>query len=104
MGTGGSFPGGEGPGWEADRSPPYSAGVKNAWIYIFTPLYIFMAWCLIKPRLRIHSVVLSEAQKQIYLYLVPKTCFSLSPHLAVYTTKRLKGVRKMGQWYVTPNV
>jgi hypothetical protein len=29
---------------EADRSPPSSAEVKNAWIYISTPQYIFMAW------------------------------------------------------------
>jgi hypothetical protein len=34
----------------ADCSPPTSAEVKNTWIYTSTPLYIFMAWCLIKCR------------------------------------------------------
>jgi hypothetical protein len=33
---------------EADYSPPYSAEVKNAWSYISTPPYVFMAWCLVK--------------------------------------------------------
>jgi hypothetical protein len=34
------------PGREPDHSPP-SAEVKNTWIYTFTPLYVFMAYCLI---------------------------------------------------------
>jgi hypothetical protein len=38
------------PGHEADHSPPTSAEVKNAWSYISTPLYVFMAWCLVKHR------------------------------------------------------
>jgi hypothetical protein len=36
------------PGREADHSPPSSAKVKNAWSYASTPLYILMAWCLVK--------------------------------------------------------
>jgi hypothetical protein len=32
------------------QSPPSSAEVKNAGSYTPTPPYIFMAWCLIKPR------------------------------------------------------
>jgi hypothetical protein len=36
------------PGREADHSPPFSAEVKNAWSYAFTPQYVFMAWCLVK--------------------------------------------------------
>jgi hypothetical protein len=39
--------GGEG---EADHSPPSSSEVKNAWSYASTPLYVFMAWYLVKPR------------------------------------------------------
>jgi hypothetical protein len=35
-------------GREADRSPPSSTEVKNAWSYNSTPIYIFMAWCLVK--------------------------------------------------------
>jgi hypothetical protein len=45
------------PGREADHSPPSSAEVKKAWIYISTPQYAFMAWCLVK------------AQGKLYLYL-----------------------------------
>jgi hypothetical protein len=29
---------------EADHSPPTSAEIKNAWSYIYTPKYAFMAW------------------------------------------------------------
>jgi hypothetical protein len=35
-------------GHEADRSPPCSTEVKNAWGYTSTPPYVFMAWCLVK--------------------------------------------------------
>jgi hypothetical protein len=38
------------PGREADHSPTSSAEVKNAWSYTSTPLYVFMAWCLVKHR------------------------------------------------------
>jgi hypothetical protein len=31
------------PGHEADHSPPTSAEVKQMWIYIYTPPYVFMA-------------------------------------------------------------
>jgi hypothetical protein len=34
-------------GREVDHSPPTSAEVKKMWIYTSTPLYAFMAWCLI---------------------------------------------------------
>jgi len=42
-----------------DHSPPSSTEVKNAWSYISTPQYVFMAWCLIKPLIYLHGVVLS---------------------------------------------
>jgi hypothetical protein len=47
------------PGREADHSPPSSTEVKNAWNYISTPQYAFMAWCSVKK----------EAQGHLYLYL-----------------------------------
>jgi hypothetical protein len=43
MGTGGSFPGIERQGREADHSPPTSAEFKKMWNYTSTPLYVFMA-------------------------------------------------------------
>jgi hypothetical protein len=45
------------PGIEADHSPPSSAEVKNEWSYTST------------PPIRLHGVVLSQAQEQIYLCL-----------------------------------
>jgi hypothetical protein len=42
---------------EADQSPPPSAEVKNAWSYTST------------TPVRLHGVVLSSAQGQLYLYL-----------------------------------
>jgi len=35
---------------EADHLPPSSAEVKNAWSYISTPQYVYLAWCLVKRR------------------------------------------------------
>jgi hypothetical protein len=54
-------------GREADHSPPSSADVKNAWRYTSIPPYVSMEWCLIKDRIRLHGVELSEAQGQLYL-------------------------------------
>jgi hypothetical protein len=36
------------PRCQADHSPPCSSEVKNAWSYTSTPLYVSMAWCLVK--------------------------------------------------------
>jgi hypothetical protein len=35
---------------EADNSAPSSAEVKSAYSYTSTPLYVFMAWCLVRHR------------------------------------------------------
>jgi hypothetical protein len=43
------------PGREADHSPPSSAEVKNAWS------------CISTPPIRLHGVVLSQAQGKLYL-------------------------------------
>jgi hypothetical protein len=47
MGTGRSFHKIKRSAREADHSPPYNAEVNNGWSYDSTPLYIFIAWCLI---------------------------------------------------------
>jgi hypothetical protein len=39
--------------------PPSSIEVKNAWSYNSTPLYVLMAWFLVKYRIPLHSAVLS---------------------------------------------
>jgi hypothetical protein len=44
------------PGREADHLLPSSAEVKNTWSYTST------------PPIRLHGVVLSSAQRQLYLY------------------------------------
>jgi len=67
-GGGGCFPGVKQPGRETDQLPPSSAEVKNTWSCTSIPLYVFMAWCLIKHRIRLHGVVLSQAQGQLYFY------------------------------------
>jgi hypothetical protein len=36
-------------GHEAEHPPPFSAEIKNAWSYSWTPPYVFMAWYLVKP-------------------------------------------------------
>jgi hypothetical protein len=36
-------------------------------IYLHSP-YVFMAWCLVKHRIRLHGVVLSYTQGQLYLH------------------------------------
>jgi len=48
------------PGCEADHSPPTSTEIKNAWNYTAIHPYIFMGWCLIKHRTRLHGLVLNK--------------------------------------------
>jgi hypothetical protein len=45
-------------GIESDNSPLSNAEVKNSWSYNSTPPYVFMAWCLVKYRIRFHGAVL----------------------------------------------
>jgi hypothetical protein len=49
MDTGASSPGIKWPGLEADNSPPSTADA-NAWSCTAIPPYVFMAWCLVKPK------------------------------------------------------
>jgi hypothetical protein len=48
------------PGCQANHSVPPSAEVKKTWIYTFTPLYVFMAECLVKHRDNFTFTLLSE--------------------------------------------
>jgi hypothetical protein len=57
------FPGVKRPGCEADHSFPSSAEVKNAWNCTSTHPFVFMAWGLIKYRIGLHDVVLTQAQE-----------------------------------------
>jgi hypothetical protein len=50
MGTRSSFHESKAVGVLADRSPPSSAEVKNAWSYASTPQYAFMVWCSVKAQ------------------------------------------------------
>jgi hypothetical protein len=57
--TGSFFPDVKRPGREADLSPLSNVEVKIAWSCTSTPSYVFMAWCLVKHKIRLHGVVLS---------------------------------------------
>jgi hypothetical protein len=54
---------------QADHLPPSSAEVKNVWSYTTLPPYVFMAWCLMKHRINLHGMVVSQVQGQLYIYL-----------------------------------
>jgi hypothetical protein len=41
-------PGLKRPGCESEHLPPCSVNITNVWSYTFSPLCIFMSWCLIK--------------------------------------------------------
>jgi hypothetical protein len=47
MGTKALSPRVKQPGSESGHSPPTSAEVKKAFMYKYTPLYVFMTWYLI---------------------------------------------------------
>jgi len=47
-------------GLEADHSPPSMTKVKNVWICTSIALYVFVAWYLIKHRMRLHGVVVMQ--------------------------------------------
>jgi hypothetical protein len=51
-------PGVKQPGREANNSPRSSVEIKNTLSYTSTSPYAFMAWYLIKQRIRLHGVVL----------------------------------------------
>jgi hypothetical protein len=57
MDTGGIFPRIKRPENEAHHSPLSSAEVRNAWSYASTPPYAFIAWCLVKHKIRSHDTV-----------------------------------------------
>jgi hypothetical protein len=46
-------------GCEVDPSTPSSSKISNKRGYAFTPQYLFMAWCLIKQKVRLHRVMLN---------------------------------------------
>jgi len=70
MGTGGSFPVGKAAGaWSWPLTSVSSAEVKNAWSYTCTPLYVFMAWCLVKHRDNFTFAL------TFYLYIIP--CYQI---------------------------
>jgi hypothetical protein len=56
------FPGGKVAGAEADHSPLTSAEVKKMRIYTSTPLYVFMAYCLITRSYAQIRVLSSECE------------------------------------------
>jgi hypothetical protein len=59
-------PGVKWPGRKADHSPPSSADVKNEWSYNSAPPYVFLAWYLIKERMR-YGVVLCKVTSELFM-------------------------------------
>jgi len=49
----------------------------NAWSYTSTSQYVFMAWCLLKERIRLYYVVLSTAFCWYNLYFTWKPNWAL---------------------------
>jgi hypothetical protein len=86
------------PGHEADRSPPSSAEVKNAWSYTCTTTCAFMAWCLVKHRILVHSLVLSWAQGlHLFLPFVHRLTFC-SSCVSLEVTAIWVLVGRLGKW------
>jgi hypothetical protein len=54
------------PGSKAVHWPPFSDKIMNAWTYISTSPYIFMAWCIIKYRTT--STICTSASWQYATY------------------------------------
>jgi hypothetical protein len=62
------------PGREADHSSASSAErSRNAWSYISTPQYVFMAWCLVKHRDNF-TFYFTLFSVYIYFRLILKNC------------------------------
>jgi hypothetical protein len=63
------------PGHEPDHSSPSSAEVKNVWLYISTPQYVFVAFCLIKHRNNFYVKLLENTRSfcpttEYHVYIV----------------------------------
>lgn len=57
------------PGYEDNHSPTPYAKVRNLWNYTSTPLYVYMAWCLIKPVMTSRLASNKMVRGQIYFSL-----------------------------------
>jgi hypothetical protein len=81
------------PGRESDHSPPSSAEVKNAWSYISTPQYAFVAWCLVKITgtltllLPFTSTILAFNLLSYFISLIPIGLFFV--YMTLYQILRL---------------
>jgi hypothetical protein len=56
---------------ETAEIPDIRAEAENAWSCTFLPQYVFMTWCLVKHRTRVHGVVLSYVlvlSNRLYAY------------------------------------
>jgi hypothetical protein len=82
--------------FEADHSTLSRSQVTNARSYTSTPPYVFIVWCLIKQRIRLHGVVLSYAQGKLltfysylHLYIFPHLSQSINQSIT-YTVPLVK--------------
>jgi hypothetical protein len=77
------------PEHEVDHSPPSSAEVKNAWSYTSIPLYVFMAWCLVKHRDNFTFFTFTTASRQaLGPTQTPIQCIPVTPS---------HGVKRLGR-------
>jgi hypothetical protein len=65
-------PGLKEPGREADHSPPSTAEYKKAWNYTSTNPYVFMAYCLVKPRHRVRMNLTNEISEKYFIFYFVK--------------------------------
>jgi hypothetical protein len=83
------------PGREADHSPPYSAEVKNAWIYNSTSPYAFKSWCSVKKK-KIYSFLWQR------IFLIKLIVISwLINFLLLWNPKVRNHVHKIPHWILS---
>jgi hypothetical protein len=67
------------PGLEAEHSPPSGANFKNAWSGTSIPQYVFIAWFLVKRKIRLMAWYLVKQRDNL--------TFTVKVFLAVFVLK-----------------
>jgi hypothetical protein len=86
--------------YQADHSLPSNAEVKTSWSYTAIPQYVFVVWCLIKPRNKFKLPLFGPLRGKVNLKRLYSETMSLRPrkHVASSIQSQLMTQKTMAVW------